>query len=65
MRRLVRGVATGQPRLLFKTTGPATRYAVGRDGRFLMIENLPASATTARPITVVLNWFEELKAGTR
>jgi len=57
----VRGVATGQPRLLFKTTGPATRYAVGRDGRFLMIENLPASAT-ARPITVVLNWFEELKA---
>ena len=56
----VRGVATGPSRLLFKTTGPVTRYGVGRDGRFLMIQNLPASAT-ARPITVVLNWFHELK----
>jgi hypothetical protein len=30
---------------------------VSQDGRFLMIENLPALA--ARPITVVLNWSRE------
>ena len=50
----------GQSRLLFKTSGPATGYGVGRDGRFLMIQNLPPPAPD-RPITVVLNWFQELK----
>jgi hypothetical protein len=55
------GFSTGKPRLLFRTRS-TTRYGIGRDGRFLMIENLPSS-TAARPVTVVVNWFEELKAG--
>ena len=53
------GFSAGQPRVLFKARS-AGGYGVGRDGRFLMIENLPAT-TTARPVTVVLNWLEELK----
>ena len=37
-------------------------YDVARDGRFLMIKEQGAQATTASPsIIVVLNWFEELK----
>jgi serine/threonine-protein kinase len=48
----------GQPQLLFRKNdallGPPSAYDVSRDGRFLMIENLPASP--ARPIAVVLNW---------
>ena len=54
------GFSTGKPRLLFRTRS-TFRYGIGRDGRFLMIENLPSS-TAARPVTVVVNWLEELKA---
>jgi eukaryotic-like serine/threonine-protein kinase len=53
------GFSAGQPRVLFKARS-AGGYGVGRDGRFLVIENLP-TATTARPVTVVLNWLDELK----
>jgi len=54
------GFSAGQPRVLFRSRSTGL-YGIGRDGRFLMIENLPESAA-ARPVTVVLNWFEELKA---
>ncbi|MDO8680508.1 MAG: protein kinase [Acidobacteriota bacterium] len=52
--------SAGQPRMLFQARS-AGGYSVGRDGRFLMIENMLAT-TTARPVTVVLNWLEELKS---
>ena len=48
-----------RPRLLF-TTRSRGSYAIGRDGRFLMIE-FPLSSAAARPVTVVLNWHEELR----
>jgi hypothetical protein len=35
------------------------QYAVARDGRFLM--NVAVEGATAPPITVVLNWQEEVK----
>lgn len=35
------------------------QYAVASDGRFLM--NMTVEATTAPPITVVLNWDAALK----
>ena len=59
----------GAPQALFDTRtveGPTTRpymlqqYDVSPDGqRFLM--NVAPEAVTASPITVVLNWIEELK----
>ncbi len=55
----------GSPRPLFQTRFPAAlyggihRYGVSADGqRFLMNVAVEESAT---PITVVLNWFEELR----
>jgi Tol biopolymer transport system component len=55
------GHPLGQPELLFGTpAGQPPSFGIGRDGRFLMITNA-SSETVARPITVVLNWFEELK----
>jgi serine/threonine-protein kinase len=52
------GFSPGQPRLLFRQT-VSYRFDVAPDGRFLIIENLPD--TPLSPITVVENWFEELK----
>ena len=46
-------VSLGQPQLLFRKNA-SLAYDVSRDGRFLIIERLPASP--ARPIAVVLNW---------
>jgi hypothetical protein len=42
-------------------TGAARKpqYAVAPDGRFLM--NVVVEGGTASPITVVLNWFQELQ----
>ena len=50
----------GRPHLLFRkaTTGA---YDVSSDGRFLMIEGR-SSESAARPVTVVMNWFDELKS---
>ena len=50
----------GTPRMLFEGeygTAPGRNYDVSTDGRFLMIKN----AGLPSEITVVLNWFEELK----
>ena len=49
----------GRPQLLFRKTAMAA-YDVSSDGRFLIIEDLTAQVP-ARPVTVVLNWTEELK----
>ena len=53
------------PRLLFRTgsrlpLGGGLPYGIGRDGRFLMIDPVPSSLA-ARPVTMVVNWFEEMK----
>ena len=52
---------SGRSRLLFQRPGASSSYGVGRDGNFLMIDAGP-STSESRPITIVLNWFEELKA---
>jgi hypothetical protein len=36
-------------------------YAVTRDGRFLMNASADPAAANIQPLTVVLNWQEELK----
>jgi len=48
----------GRARLLFRRMSPYP-FDVARDGRFLMIEDLPAPALG--PLTVALNWHAELK----
>jgi eukaryotic-like serine/threonine-protein kinase len=53
------GLSPGQPTLLFRQT-VSYRFDVAPDGRFLIIENLPDKLLS--PITVVQNWFAELKA---
>jgi serine/threonine-protein kinase len=52
-------LSRGEPRLLFKQQS-SYPFDVARDGRFLIIEDQPPAPLS--PITVVLNWFEELKA---
>lgn len=54
------GAPPGQPRTLFRTRS-AGPFGLARDGRFLVIDEVPRAAT-ARPITVGLNWIETLKA---
>ena len=55
----------GIPELLFQTQVPAgvtpnrTHYVPSRDGRRFLVNM--ALDTVASPITVVLNWQEELK----
>ena len=60
-----------RPRALFRKTsmtrlsllgalGGARLWDIAPDGRFLMIEDLPSAAAT-RPVTVVLNWLQELQ----
>jgi hypothetical protein len=51
--RLASGAGTGAGR------GVKQQYAVAADGRFLM--NVVVGEPAASPITVVLNWSEELK----
>ncbi|MGE0445294.1 MAG: TIR domain-containing protein [Vicinamibacterales bacterium] len=41
----------------FRTGGNARSYDVAPDGRFLMVKN---GQDGPRPLTIVLNWFEEL-----
>jgi len=48
----------GRARLLFRKVSPHP-FDVAPDGRFLMIEDLPAPALG--PLTVALNWHAELK----
>jgi serine/threonine-protein kinase len=48
----------GRARLLFRRVSPYP-FDVAPDGRFLMIEDLPAPALG--PLTVALNWHAELK----
>jgi hypothetical protein len=54
------------PQMLFTQQAPrggegarAYRFDVAKDGRFLMIEDLPPATTG--PLTVVVNWDTELK----
>ena len=62
------GFSRTTPRTLFDgdylTSRNARQYDVGRDGRFVMLEASFAPDQEARRprITVVLNWFEDLKA---
>jgi hypothetical protein len=53
----------GKPQVLFEMErdkpGPRRSYGISPDGRFVMIQPLPAS--TSKQIQVVLNWFDELK----
>jgi hypothetical protein len=68
-----RAIDAGTPLMLFPThlangqgislTGYQSRalYAVTRDGRFLMNANAGSAAADIPPLTVVLNWQEELK----
>jgi len=65
------GLDLGKPTPLFDTAdyffgGAGRNYDVSADGaRFVMVKN-PANQTTAtRPITIVLNWIEELRARIR
>ena len=51
-------LATGA-NVLASSFGSRAQYAVASDGRFLM--NVAVEGATAAPITVVLNWQEELK----
>jgi serine/threonine-protein kinase len=56
------------PRMLFDASayffgGVGRNYDVGRDGRFVMVKNAPDEGLRTRPIHVILNWAEELKAG--
>jgi len=45
----------GRPKLLFRVT-PAGRYGIARDGRFLIREG-----SSNPSVTVILNWFQQLK----
>ena len=61
------GFSRTTPRMLFDgdylTSRNARQYDVARDGRFVMIEasSAPDQEAQLPRITVVLNWFEELK----
>jgi len=48
------------PHLLFAGPYREGPYEVAADGRFIMIEQVQ-SKTSATEITLVTNWFEELK----
>ena len=54
MTRLATGTGTGRAGAYSRAN-----YSVAPDGRFLM--NIDAEKPVASPITVVLNWVEELK----
>jgi hypothetical protein len=53
------GPTFSRPQQLFETDAAA--YDVAPDGRFLMILRKPQSEQPRNEITVVLNWFEELR----
>jgi hypothetical protein len=53
---------SGQFVLDTSSTRTVANYDISRDGkRFLMLKPAPASSTTAPPVSIVLNWTEELK----
>jgi len=49
----------GRPIALFPTSNDKARYAVSRDGRFLV--NQTTEESTAIPITLIQNWNPEAK----
>jgi dipeptidyl aminopeptidase/acylaminoacyl peptidase len=54
-------VIVSRPELLFrKPASGLDSFAVSADGRFLMLEDI-ADENSTRPVSVVLNWQEELK----
>ena len=61
------GFAAGKPRVLFEgpyepTVFTVANYDVSPDGqRFLMLKRSEQAAAAPTQITLVLNWFEELK----
>ncbi len=62
------GISLDEPRVVFEgtyatdfsTTAAVPNYDVSPDGRFLMIASQAGSEATPA-LSVVLNWFEELK----
>jgi hypothetical protein len=51
----------GLPRPLFRTRPAGVlRYDVASDGQRFLVA-VPAGETTSAPVTVVLNWLEELQ----
>jgi hypothetical protein len=58
-----RSFDAGQPQALFPShavLGPNQGYAVTKDGRRFLV-NAGSQQSRAAPLTVVLNWQEELK----
>lgn len=66
--RTARGLELGKPVALFDVRqyffgGVGRNYDVSPDGRrFIMIRQPAAQMDASRPITIVLNWIEELRA---
>jgi Tol biopolymer transport system component len=53
---------TGAPKVLFEGTNYVISYDVSPDGkRFLMIKRPAAAQSSTDQVTLVLNWFEELR----
>jgi len=62
-RRLGASIAFGRPVALFdgvETTG-LQAYSVAPDGRFLLVEDAEAASSSRSQLTLVLNWFDELR----
>jgi hypothetical protein len=61
------GFSAGKPRLLFEKPGymhtfPTNAYDLSVDGqRFLMVKQEQRKSTPVTEMTLVQNWFEELK----
>jgi len=52
----------GKPRMLFEEQSYSYTYDISPDGkRFLMIKSLGSAQGPSDQVTVVLNWFDELR----
>jgi Tol biopolymer transport system component len=64
-------IAVGTPQALFENryflkSTAHTAYDVARDGRFLMVKEVPLATQAGQAhLQIVLNWFEELEAKVR
>jgi WD40 repeat protein len=62
-RRAGDDLAFGRPVELFETALPpaGVPYSVASDGRFLMVEDADPPSVSSSQLTLVLNWFDELR----